>query len=33
VTASKAQIDLFVKAVGHPNNRPLNPVNARAVLR
>src|SRR5688572_32089862 len=32
-TASKAQIDLFSKAVGHPNNRPLNPVNARTVLK
>jgi carbonic anhydrase len=32
-TASKAQIDLFAKTMGHPNNRPLNPVNARAVLK
>ncbi len=32
-TASKAQIDLFTKTVGHPNNRPLNPVNARTVLK
>jgi carbonic anhydrase len=32
-TASKAQIDLFAKTVGHPNNRPLNPVNARTVLK
>lgn len=32
-TASKAQIDLFATTVGHPNNRPLNPVNARTVLK
>ena len=32
-TASKAQIDLFAKTVGHANNRPLNPVNARTVLK
>jgi carbonic anhydrase len=32
-TASKAQIDKFAKTVGHPNNRPLNPVNARVVLK
>lgn len=33
VTASKAQIDLFARTLGHPNNRPLNPVNARTVLK
>jgi len=32
-TASKAQIDSFAKTVGHPNNRPLNSVNARPVLK
>lgn len=32
VTASKAQIDAFTKAVGFPNNRPLQPLNARQVL-
>jgi carbonic anhydrase len=32
VTASKAQIDAFAKAVGFPNNRPVQPLNARQVL-
>lgn len=32
-TASKAQIDKFTKVVGHPNNRPVQPVNARTVLK
>jgi carbonic anhydrase len=32
VTASKAQIDAFTKAVGFPNNRPLQALNARQVL-
>jgi carbonic anhydrase len=32
-TASKAQIDQFSKAVGFANNRPVQPVNARPVLR
>ena len=31
--ASKAQIDLFSRTVGHPNNRPLNPANARPILK
>ena len=29
---SKAQIDEFTKAMGHPNNRPVQPLNARQVL-
>ncbi len=32
-SAGKAQIDQFSKALGHPNNRPVQPVNARAVLK
>jgi carbonic anhydrase len=32
-TASKSQVEQFVKAVGHPNNRPLQAVNARPVLK
>jgi carbonic anhydrase len=32
-SASKAQIDQFAKVIGHANNRPLQPVNARPVLR
>ena len=32
-TVSKAQVDAFSKAIGFANNRPLQPVNARAVLR
>ena len=32
-TASKDQIERFTKAVGYPNNRPLQPVNARPILR
>jgi carbonic anhydrase len=32
-TASKAQIEQFSKVLGHPNNRPIQPVNARTVLR
>ncbi len=31
-TASKAQIEQFSKTMGHPNNRPVQPVNARPVL-
>lgn len=33
VQASKEQIEAFSKAVGHANNRPLQPVNARPVLQ
>jgi carbonic anhydrase len=32
-TASKGQIEQFSKAVGFANNRPIQPVNARPVLR
>jgi carbonic anhydrase len=32
-TASKAQIEQFSKAIGFANNRPIQPANARAVLR
>ena len=32
-TASKAQIEQFSKVLEHPNNRPVQPVNARTVLR
>jgi len=31
-TASKAQIDAFSKVMKHPNNRPLQAVNARPIL-
>jgi carbonic anhydrase len=31
--ASKPQIDQFTKVMGHPNNRPVQPVNARTVLK
>ena len=33
ITVSKAQIEAFRQAVGYPNNRPVQPVNARVVLR
>ena len=33
LTASTAQIELFSKAVGHANNRPVQPVNARVLLQ
>jgi carbonic anhydrase len=32
-TASKAQIDKFTKTMGRPNNRPVQPANARAILK
>ncbi len=32
VSASKAQISAFAKAIGFPNNRPVQPLNARQVL-
>ena len=32
-TVSKSQVEQFTKAVGHPNNRPLQAVNARPVLK
>ena len=33
VTASEDQIKQFVRAIGHHNNRPLQPVNARPLLK
>lgn len=33
VTASAEQIDKFAKVMGHPNNRPVQPVNARLILQ
>ncbi|MEK7990110.1 MAG: carbonic anhydrase [Thiotrichaceae bacterium] len=33
VTASKAQIKQFQKVMQHPNNRPLQPINARVILQ
>ena len=32
-TASKEQIDKFTQTMDHPNNRPVQPVNARAILK
>lgn len=32
-SASKGQIEQFSKVMEHPNNRPVHPVNARAVLK
>jgi len=33
VSVSQAQIDKFAEAIPHPNNRPVQPVNARTVLK
>ena len=33
VTASKQQVEGFAHVMHHPNNRPLQPVNARPVLK
>ncbi|MCB1790661.1 MAG: carbonic anhydrase family protein [Gammaproteobacteria bacterium] len=33
MTASRAQIARFASVMHHPNNRPLQPINARVVLR
>lgn len=33
VTVSKDQIEKFVKVMRHPNNRPIQPLNARPVLK
>ena len=33
ITVSKAQFEAFRQAVGSPNNRPVQPVNARVVLQ
>ena len=30
---STQQIEAFTKVVHHPNNRPVQPINARAVLK
>ena len=32
-TASKEQIDKFAHTMHHPNNRPVQPANARAILK
>jgi carbonic anhydrase len=32
-TASKAQVERFSGTIGEDNNRPVQPLNARAVLR
>jgi carbonic anhydrase len=32
-TASKEQIDKFVNTMGHPNNRPVQSINARVILK
>ncbi len=32
-TASKEQIDKFIQTMDHPNNRPVQPVNARVILK
>jgi carbonic anhydrase len=32
VSASKAQVAAFTKAMGHPNNRPVQPINSRQVI-
>ena len=33
IVASQDQIEAMTKAVGHANNRPLQPVNARIILQ
>ena len=33
VTASKEQINAFAKEIGHPNNRPVQPINARLITQ
>ncbi|MEB4591624.1 carbonic anhydrase family protein [Candidatus Thiothrix sp. Deng01] len=33
VNASKTQIEKFTQIMGHPNNRPIQPVNARPLLK
>ena len=32
-TVSQEQIDKFTHAMGHSNNRPVQPINARAILK
>jgi len=33
VTVSRAQVEAFAHVMHHPNNRPLQALNARTVLR
>jgi carbonic anhydrase len=33
VTASREQIEKFAHTIHHPNNRPVQPVNARVLLK
>ncbi len=33
LTLSKEQVEKFAKTMGHPNNRPVQPVNARVILK
>ncbi len=33
ITASKEQIGQFTSTINHPNNRPIQPLNARAVIK
>lgn len=33
VTASKAQIEKFQEIMGHPNNRPVQPLNSRVIIK
>lgn len=33
VSVSKAQVRTFTKVMGHPNNRPVQPLNARQILK
>jgi carbonic anhydrase len=33
VSVSREQVEAFTKVIGHPNNRPAQPVNARSILR
>jgi carbonic anhydrase len=33
VSVSKKQVEAFLRAMHHPNNRPVQPINARQVLR
>ena len=33
VSVSRQQVEAFKKVMGHPNNRPVQPVNARPILQ
>lgn len=33
ITASRVQIESFLKVMGHSNSRPVQPINAREVLK